>query len=78
MSLEQLKFLAGDSEPAVSDRALYAISLTEAYQAGGISESEYQELLKDLIRSDRIDAECSNLETKTLLVTAVYALTHLA
>jgi len=70
---EQLQALCGASDPAVSSRAQMAMQIAEAYSRREIGESEYKELMMDLVRSDRLDAECSDLETKTMLVTAVYA-----
>jgi hypothetical protein len=55
-----------------------ALQITEAFQSGGISQDEYKELMKDLVRTDRLDSECSDLETKTMLVTAVYAVAQVA
>jgi hypothetical protein len=49
-----------------------ALAIFEQYQGGGLDSSEYTELMLDLVRSDRLDAEADDLDTKTLLVTAVY------
>lgn len=70
---EQLQALCGAADPAVSSRAQMAMQIAEAYSRREIGEGEYKELMMDLVRSDRLDAECSDLETKTMLVTAVYA-----
>ncbi len=52
--------------------------ITEQYQAGGITQSEYHELLKDVLRTDRLDSEADDLELKTALVTAIYAVAQVA
>jgi hypothetical protein len=70
---EQLQALCGAPDPAISGRAQMALQIAEAYSRQELSESEYKELMMDLVRSDRLDSECSDLETKTMLVTAVYA-----
>lgn len=75
--LEQLQYLTGSPDPAISGRAQMAVQITEAFQLGEVSESEYKELMLDLVRSDRLDSECSDLETKTMLVTAVYAVAQI-
>ena len=75
---EQLQYLCGSPDPAISGRAQMALQMSQAFQNGEISESEYKELMADLVRSDKLDEECSNLETKTMLVTAVYAVAQLA
>jgi hypothetical protein len=73
---EQLQTLCGSADPAISGRAQMALQIAEAYNRSEIGESEYKELMLDLVRSDRLDAECSDLETKTMLVTAIYAVTQ--
>ena len=70
---DTLQQLTGAGDPAVAERAQMALQIAEAYSRREISESEYKELLMDLIRSDKLDEECRDLETKTMLVTAVYA-----
>jgi hypothetical protein len=50
-----------------------ALEMSKALKQGDISQDEYNELIKDLVRTDKLDKECSDLETKTMLVTAIYA-----
>jgi hypothetical protein len=76
--IEHLQQLSGCPDPAIASRAQVALQMTEAYQSGGISQDEFRELMQDLVRTDRLDSECSNLETKTMLVTAVYAVAQIA
>jgi hypothetical protein len=72
--VQQLYHMAGDdSHPWAASRAAMAVALFEQYQGGGLDSSEYQELMQDLVRSDRLDAEADDLDTKTMLVTAVFA-----
>lgn len=75
---EQLQWLAENGEPAVQSRAREVLALTEAVNQGRITADEYQELCRDLARMDQLDRECSNIEMKTLLVTAVWAVARLA
>jgi hypothetical protein len=49
------------------------IAITEQYQGGGLDRSEYLEMMQDLVRMDALDSEADDLELKTMLVTAVYA-----
>lgn len=70
---DALQQLTGSSDPAVSARAEMALQIAEAYSRGDIGESEYKELMLDLVRTDKLDEECCDLEAKTMLVTAVYA-----
>jgi hypothetical protein len=67
-----LEQMAQDGRGWVRERAEMAIILHDQYHSGGLDISEYQELMMDLVRSDRLDAEADDLETKTMLVTAVY------
>lgn len=69
---ELLEQLANDNRGWVSERAKMAIILHDQFESGGLDESEYQELMMDLVRSDRLDEEADDLDTKTMLVTAVY------
>ena len=75
---EQLQALAGCGRPWAAERAQYALAITEQYQGGGISAGEYKELMLDLVRMDRLDAEADDLQTKTLLVNAIYAVAQVA
>lgn len=75
---DQLRALAGCGRPWAAERAQYALMITEQYQGGGLDASEYRELMLDLVRMDKLDAEADDLETKTMLVTAVYAIAQVA
>lgn len=70
---QDLEALAQSDKPWVAQRAQMALMLIEQAQRGEISSSEYQELMLDLVRTDQLNAEADDLETKTMLVTAVYA-----
>ena len=71
--IDLLQQMAQDSRPWVAERAMIALDMIAQYQTGELEESEYQELMMDLVRADRLDEEADDLETKTMLVTAVYA-----
>lgn len=77
MSITQLYQLATVSDSAISGRAQLALQLTESVNRGDISADEYQELCRDLSRIDTLDRESANLELKTALVTAVWAVAQL-
>lgn len=61
-----------------AERAQIALQITEQHQNGSISESEYQELMRDLARLDEVAANSSELEARTLLFTAIYTVAKLA
>jgi hypothetical protein len=77
MSLQTLYEIAGrDDAPWAATRAAMVIAITEQYQGGGLDRSEYLEMMQDLVRMDQLDREASDIELKTMLVTAVYAVTQ--
>ena len=74
---ELLEQMAQDDRGWVSERAKMAIILHDQFESGGLDDSEYQELMMDLVRSDRLDEEADDLDTKTMLVTAVYGVAQI-
>lgn len=74
---ELLEQMAQDGRGWVAERAKMAIILHDQFESGGLDESEYQELMMDLVRSDRLDEEADDLDTKTMLVTAVYGVAQI-
>ena len=73
MSMEQLHWIAGTDKGWAAQRAAMVIAITEQYQGGGLDRSEYMEMMQDLVRMDALDAEATDIELKTMLVSAVYA-----
>lgn len=71
--IETLQALACSDKGWAARRAHLALEIINEHQAGGISDEEFAELMQDLVRADRLDEEADDLETKTMLVTAVYA-----
>lgn len=69
--LDILRELASDHRDWVSKRAEMAVMISEQYEGGGLESEEYMDRMLDLIRSDRLDSEANDLETKAVLVTAV-------
>jgi hypothetical protein len=72
-----LEQMAQDGRGWVAERAQMALMLNDQFQNGEILENEYQELMMDLVRSDRLDEEADDLDTKTMLVTAVYGVAQI-
>jgi len=75
---EKLQQLAACGRPWAEQRAQTALQLCEAYQSGDISDSEYQELMADIVRSDQLDAEADDLDLKSTLVAAVMIVSKVA
>ena len=69
--MEQLQQLAQCGRPWAEQRAQMALMIMEQYQGGGLDESEYQELMRDLVRSDRLNAEADDQDMKNMLVSCV-------
>jgi hypothetical protein len=68
---EQLQWLASCGRPWAEERAQFAIMITEQLAQGAISESEYQELMKDLINSDKLNECADDQDVKNLLVSCI-------
>lgn len=62
----------------IAERAQIAVQITEQHQAGHISDSEYQELMRDLARFDDVCTESSELAARTALFTAIVVVAKLA
>ena len=77
MSIEILRTLTEHQDPAINTRARYVLELTQAVNTNQITAEEYQELCRDVARMDALDRECADLELKTALVMAVYAVAQL-
>jgi len=70
-------YMLSQGEGPIAERASIALAITEQHGAGQISDSEYQELMRDLGRLDNVQLESAELEAKTLLVTAIWAVAKL-
>jgi hypothetical protein len=66
--IEQLQALTACGRPWAESRARIALEITEQHMTGGISDEEYAELMMDIVRSDQLDAEADDLDTKSALV----------
>jgi polyhydroxyalkanoate synthesis regulator phasin len=77
MSMQVLYDIAGSDRGWAAQRAAMVIAITEQLSAGNISPDEARELMLDLVRMDQLDSEADDIELKTALVSAVYAVSHL-
>jgi len=79
MTMNTLYEIAGrDDKPWAAQRAAMVIAITEQFQGGGLDRSEYEEMLRDLVRMDQLDREADDIELKTMLVQAVYMVAKVA
>jgi len=69
---EVLEALVHSEHSWAKTRAEQALEIIALHEAGGIGDDELAELMLDLGRSDRLDAEATDLEVKAMLVTALY------
>ena len=51
-----------------------ALQIAAALEQRAIDPGEARELLEDLVRTDRLDAEADDIALKTMLVTGIYAI----
>jgi hypothetical protein len=68
---EQLQWLASCGRPWAEERAQFAIMISEQLAQGSISESEYQELMRDLVNSDKLNECADDQDVKNLLVSVI-------
>lgn len=59
-------------KPWASTRATQALEIAEQFDGGGLDEWEYQEIMLRLIDDSKLDKEADDLETKSLLISAVH------
>lgn len=69
--IEQLQFLSTCGKPWAEQRAQYALEITGALERGEISESEYKELMIDLIATGKFNEEADDMDIKNMLVSCV-------
>ena len=71
--IDELQTLAEHSDKAwAKRRAEQAVQVYEQYQSGGLDEWEYQEMMLRIIDDSKLDREADDLETKSLLISAVH------
>jgi len=68
---EQLQAIISSGKPWAAERAEMALAIMSQYEGGGLEFEEYQELMRDLVRSDLLDAQADDQDLKNLLVSCV-------
>ena len=69
--MDELKNLLTCGAPWAEQRAKIAIELQEMFEDSEISESERNELLQDLINTDKLNEEADDINIKSVLVAAI-------
>jgi hypothetical protein len=68
---EQLEAIISSGRPWAAERAEMALAIMSQYEGGGLEFEEYQELMRDLVRSDVLNAQADDQDLKNLLVSCV-------
>jgi hypothetical protein len=68
---EQLQAIISSGKPWAAERAEMALAIMSQYEGGGLEFEEYQELMRDLVRSDLLNAQADDQDLKNLLVSCV-------
>ena len=71
--MQELIHCANSGRGWAAERAQVALQIAAALEQKQIDPSEAKELLEDLIRTDKLDAEADDIQLKTMLVTGIYA-----
>ena len=69
--MQQLHDIAATGPGWARERAEMALAIMQQYEGGGLELDEYQELMRDLVRSDLLNAQADDQELKNLLVSCV-------
>jgi hypothetical protein len=69
---EVLEELAHSDKEWASSRAKMALDVTDQFAGGGLDEFEYQDIMLRIIEDNKLDNEADDLETKSLLISAVH------
>lgn len=72
--MDELQKLIGCGNAWAEQKANMALELASIHSNGEISDSEYKELLEDLIRTDSISDDASDIEFKSMLIAGVSGL----
>lgn len=69
--MDELENLLTCGSPWAEERAKIAIELQEMFLNGDMSADERNELLQDLINTDKLNEEADNINVKSALIAAV-------
>lgn len=75
---QKLQEIADSAPGWAKTRALIALDILDQHEQGNLSEDEMKELMEDLVRTDKLDAEADDIELKAALVTAIMIASKLA
>jgi len=73
-AMEQLEEIISSEKKWARERAEVAKAIHQQYEKGNLSDSEYKELLEDIIRTDRLDQDADDIELRNNLVSGINGL----
>lgn len=68
---DELNELLGCGKSWATERAEKALKFTKQFEAGELEKDEFEELMQDLVRTDKLDEVADDLAVKTALVGAI-------
>jgi hypothetical protein len=71
MVMVELHEIAATGPGWARERAEMALAIMQQYEGGGLELDEYQELMRDLVRSDTLNSVADDQDLKNLLVSCV-------
>lgn len=72
--MDELQKLIGCGNTWAEQKAATAMELASIHANGEITDSEYKELLQDLIRTDDISEDSADIEFRSMLIAGVSGL----
>ena len=72
--LDDIKVLLECEDKEVAAKADEILMLQAAFEEGQIARDEYVELLEDFKRTAEVEAEGSDIQFKSMLVTGIYGI----
>jgi len=73
-AIDQLEEVMTSEKRWARERAEVAKAIHQQYTKGNLSDSEYKELLEDIIRTDRLDQDADDVELRSNLVSGINGL----
>ena len=72
--MDQLDTIINSDKWWAKQRAEVAKAIHQQYRKGNLTDSEYKELLEDLIRTDRLNQDADDVELRSNLVSSINGL----
>jgi len=75
--MDQLDTIINSDKQWAKQRAEVAKAIHQQYRKGNLTDSEYKELLEDLIRTEQLDKDADDVELRSSLVSSINGLVNL-